>query len=78
MDTGDFDETSFTHESDGEFQVEFVEAPPRTWSDSTSLGSDVNVICTNSGFRITLPARSPLSSVKVWGMNFLCLFETRT
>lgn len=78
VDTGDFDETSFTPGPDGEFQVEFVEAPPRTWSGSTSLGSNVNVICTKSGFQITLPAQSPLSSVKVWGMNFLCPFETRT
>lgn len=77
VDTGDFDESSFTHGTDGEFQVEFVEAPPRTWSGSTSLGSNMNVICTKNGFQITLPAQSSLNSVKVWGMTFLCLFETR-
>lgn len=57
-------------EFDSGFQMEFVDAPPRNRTDSTTEDlSDIAVVCSENSFRITFPA-GPLSSVKIGGMCF--------
>uniref|UniRef100_UPI0037E8596C zona pellucida sperm-binding protein 4-like n=1 Tax=Semicossyphus pulcher TaxID=241346 RepID=UPI0037E8596C len=52
-------------------QVEFIDAPPRSWtSSSTPSASGLDVVCSEDGFQITLPA-GPLSEVKVLGSKEL-------
>lgn len=61
---------NLANEFDSGFQMEFVDAPPRSWTASTTEDrSDIAVVCSEDSFRITFPA-APLSSVKIWGMCF--------
>ncbi|XP_039977772.1 zona pellucida sperm-binding protein 4-like [Xiphias gladius] len=57
--------------TDGGFQVEFVDAPPRSWTSSTCPSSaGLAVVCSETGFQITLPT-GQLSEVKVLGTKDL-------
>ncbi|XP_065326173.1 zona pellucida sperm-binding protein 4-like [Pelmatolapia mariae] len=48
-------------------QVKFEDEPPRSWPGSCNpTASDLEVVCSESGFQITLPT-GPLSEVKVFG-----------
>lgn len=49
-------------------QVNFEDEPPMSWPGSCNpTASDLEVVCSESGFQITLPT-GPLSEVKVFGM----------
>ncbi|XP_047461591.1 zona pellucida sperm-binding protein 4-like [Mugil cephalus] len=48
--------------------AESVDAPPRNWSGSTSQSSDLDVVCSDAGFQITLPT-SDFSEVTVLGLR---------
>uniref|UniRef100_A0A3B4FQ28 Zona pellucida sperm-binding protein 4-like n=1 Tax=Pundamilia nyererei TaxID=303518 RepID=A0A3B4FQ28_9CICH len=49
------------------FQVKFEDEPPRSWPGSCNpTAADLQVVCSESGFQITLPT-GPLSEVKVFG-----------
>uniref|UniRef100_A0A3Q4HGB1 Zona pellucida sperm-binding protein 4-like n=1 Tax=Neolamprologus brichardi TaxID=32507 RepID=A0A3Q4HGB1_NEOBR len=49
------------------FQVKFEDEPPRSWPGSCNpTASDLEVVCSESGFQIILPT-GPLSEVKVFG-----------
>lgn len=62
--------TNLANEFDSGFQMEFVDALPRSWTDGTTEDpSDIAVVCSEDSFRITFPA-GPLSDVKIWGMCF--------
>lgn len=53
------------------FQVKFEDEPPRSWPGSCNpTASDLEVVCSESGFQITLPT-GPLSEVKVFGMYLI-------
>ncbi|XP_044028655.1 uncharacterized protein LOC122864925 [Siniperca chuatsi] len=57
--------------TDGGSQVELVDAPPSNWASSTSLSStELDVVCSDVGFHITLPT-DQLSEVKVLGSKDL-------
>ncbi|XP_035039424.1 zona pellucida sperm-binding protein 4-like [Hippoglossus stenolepis] len=59
--------TNLPSSTDGQYEVEFVDAPPRSWTSSTSLGSNgLDVVCTENGFQITLHT-GQLSEVRVLG-----------
>lgn len=62
--------TNLASEFDSGFQMNFVDAPPRSWTDGTIEDpSDIAVVCSEDSFRITFPA-GPLSAVKILGMCF--------
>ncbi|KAM9340223.1 zona pellucida sperm-binding protein 4 [Symphorus nematophorus] len=54
-------------DTDDGFKVEFVDVGPKSWTGSIGAGSsELDVVCSDDGFRITLP-KVPLSEVKVLG-----------
>uniref|UniRef100_A0A8P4G1V6 Zona pellucida sperm-binding protein 4-like n=1 Tax=Dicentrarchus labrax TaxID=13489 RepID=A0A8P4G1V6_DICLA len=59
--------------TDSGFHMEFVDAPPRTWSGQSS--SELSVVCSEVGFQIKLPT-GPLSEVKVLGSKDLLSVTT--
>nr|XP_019957494.1 PREDICTED: zona pellucida sperm-binding protein 4-like [Paralichthys olivaceus] len=53
-----------------QIEVEFVKAPPRSWTSSTRDSNGLDVVCTENGFQITLQT-GQLSEVKVLGSTDL-------
>ncbi|XP_062265904.1 zona pellucida sperm-binding protein 4-like [Platichthys flesus] len=63
--------TNLPSSTDDHYEEEFVEPPPRSWTSSTSLGSNgLAVVCTENGFQITLQT-GQLSDVRVLGSTDL-------
>ncbi|XP_005457331.1 zona pellucida sperm-binding protein 4 [Oreochromis niloticus] len=66
----DIDDSRPTHYGGGVdhgVKVKFEDEPPRSWPGSCNpTASDLEVVCSESGFQITLPT-GPLSEVKVFG-----------
>ncbi|XP_040909770.1 zona pellucida sperm-binding protein 4-like isoform X2 [Toxotes jaculatrix] len=65
---GDSGPANWAGSTDSGFHVEFVEAPPRSWPSSISP-TGLDVVCSDTGFQITLPGQ--LSEVKVLGSKDL-------
>ncbi|KAK2830465.1 hypothetical protein Q5P01_018396 [Channa striata] len=65
----DFGARNWPSGTDGGLQVEFVDSPPRTRTKCTS-STRLDVVCTSSGFQITL-VKGQLSDVIVVGLNEL-------
>lgn len=61
------DPRNWASSEEGGFQVEFIDAPPRSWTSSTSSSSSgLDVVCFENGFQITMPT-GQISEVKVLG-----------
>lgn len=73
--TEDFGSENWPSTDDGGYQVDFVDAPPRSWTSSSSKSSpELDVVCGENDFQITLP-KGPLNEVKVLGMYFFFFFS---
>ncbi|XP_030267259.1 zona pellucida sperm-binding protein 4-like [Sparus aurata] len=67
LETEDFGPGNWPSRNDGGYQVDFVDAPPRSWASSSSKSSsELDVVCGDDDFQITLP-KGPLNEVKVLG-----------
>uniref|UniRef100_A0A3Q0TE75 ZP domain-containing protein n=1 Tax=Amphilophus citrinellus TaxID=61819 RepID=A0A3Q0TE75_AMPCI len=67
LDIDDYGPTNFASSTDGGFQVKFEDEPPKSWLGSCNpVASDLEVVCSETGFQITLPT-GQLSEVKVFG-----------
>lgn len=74
LETEDFGPGNWPSRNDGGYQVDFVDAPPRSWASSSSKSSsELDVVCGDDDFQITLP-EGPLNEVKILGMYFLFSF----
>nr|XP_046274165.1 zona pellucida sperm-binding protein 4-like [Scatophagus argus] len=71
VDAGDSGPRNWASGPDGGFHIEFVDAPPRSWASRTSQSSsELNVVCSEVDFQITLP-KGQLSEVKALGSSDL-------